>query len=289
MFLENYPLSKVTSLGVGGPADFFLQPTSTNDVAQAQRFAIERGLPLTIIGYGTNLLVRDGGIRGVVLQIAHPFAEAKVEGMILTAQAGCLLGSLSKLALHHHLSGLEFAVGIPGGLGGATFMNAGAYGGEVGPLIRSIQFVRDGQLGTWSRGEFYFSYRSSRLQSEAEGAAIVTQVELELKPGAPRDILQRMNDFQNQRRSKQPLEYPSAGSTFKRPPGYYVGPLIEQAGLKGLRIGGAQVSTKHAGFITRIGEAKARDFLDLIAKIQDTILQEFGVALEPEIRILGED
>jgi len=180
-------------------------------------------------------------------------------------------------------------VGIPGGLGGATFMNAGAYGGEVGPLIRSIQFVRDGQLGTWSRGEFYFSYRSSRLQSEAEGAAIVTQVELELKPGAPRDILQRMNDFQNQRRSKQPLEYPSAGSTFKRPPGYYVGPLIEQAGLKGLRIGGAQVSTKHAGFITRIGEAKARDFLDLIAKIQDTILQEFGVALEAEIRILGED
>lgn len=288
MFLKNYPLSKVTSLGVGGPADFFAQPTSASDVVQAQRFAAEHGLPLTIIGYGTNLLVRDGGVRGVVLQIAHSLAEAKVEGTILTAQAGCLLGSLSKLALHHHLSGLEFAVGIPGGLGGATFMNAGAYGGEIGPLIRSIQFVQNGQPDTWSRGEFYFSYRSSRLQNDAKGA-IVTQVELELSPGEPSDILQRMDDFQNQRRSKQPLEYPSAGSTFKRPPGHYVGPLIEQVGLKGLRIGGAQVSTKHAGFITKTGEATARDFLNVIAKIQDTILQEFGIELEPEIRILGED
>ncbi len=288
MFLKDYPLSKVTSLGVGGPADFFIQPKSTHEVVQAQNFSAEKGLPLTIIGYGTNLLIRDGGIRGVVLQMAQAFAGAKVEGTILTAQAGCLLGSLSKLALHHHLSGLEFAVGIPGGLGGAAFMNAGAYGGEIGPLIRSIQYVQNGQPGTWNRDEFYFSYRSSRLQGDAKGAN-VTQAELELTPGEPCDILQKMDDFQNQRRSKQPLEYPSAGSTFKRPPGHYVGPLIEKAGLKGFRIGGAQVSTKHAGFIIKTGEATAQDFLDLIAKIQDTIRQGFGVQLEPEIRILGED
>ncbi|HBN94768.1 MAG TPA: hypothetical protein DDZ66_00585, partial [Firmicutes bacterium] len=153
---------------------------------------------------------------------------------------------------------------------------------------RSIQYVQNGQPGTWNRDEFYFSYRSSRLQGDAKGA-IVTQAELELTPGEPCDILQKMDGFQNQRRSKQPLEYPSAGSTFKRPPGHYVGPLIEKAGLKGFRIGGAQVSTKHAGFIIKTGEATAQDFLDLIAKIQDTIRQGFGVQLEPEIRILGED
>lgn len=288
MFLKDYPLSKVTSLGVGGPADFFLQPRSTQEVIQAQVFAKEKGLPLTVIGYGTNLLIRDGGVRGVVLQMAQTFAEAEIEGTILTAQAGCLLGSLSKLALRHGLSGLEFAVGIPGGLGGAAFMNAGAYGGEIGPLIRSIQFVRNGQVGTWNRDEFYYSYRSSRLQGEAKDA-IVTQVELELTPGDPCDILRKMDDFQKQRRSKQPLEYPSAGSTFKRPPGHFVGPLIEEAGLKGFTIGGAQVSTKHGGFIIKIGEATACDFLSLIATIQDRILRDFGVQLEPEVRILGED
>jgi UDP-N-acetylmuramate dehydrogenase len=288
MFIENYPLSKVTSLGVGGPADLFIQAKSADDVANAQLFALENNLPLTLIGYGTNLLIRDGGIRGVVLQITESLSQAQVEGTILTAQAGCLLGSLAKLALRHCLTGLEFAVGIPGGLGGAAFMNAGAYGGEIGPLIENIQFVQDGRLQCWNRAEFYFSYRSSRLQQEIKDA-IVTEVELKLAPGAKPAILEKMNDFQGQRRSKQPLEYPSAGSTFKRPPGHYVGPLIEQAGLKGLRIGGAEVSTKHAGFIIKIDEATSRDFLDLIAKIQETILQDFGIALEPEIRILGED
>ncbi len=288
MFSKNYPLSKVTSLGVGGPADLFVQATSACEITKAQRYAKEHCLPLTIIGYGTNLLIRDGGVRGVVLQIAESLSSAKIEGTKLTAEAGCLLGSLSKLAFFHGLSGLEFAVGIPGGLGGAVFMNAGAYGGEVGPLIESVQFAQDGNLHRWSREEFYFSYRSSRLQQEAQNA-IVTAVDLRLDSGARADIRRRMNDFQGQRRSKQPLEYPSAGSTFKRPPGHFVGPLIEQAGLKGLRIGGAEVSTKHAGFIIKTGDATSRDFLDLIAKIQETILRDFDIALEPEIRILGED
>lgn len=287
MFLRDYPLSQVTSLGVGGPADFFIRPANTNEVIRAQRFAMEHDYSLTIIGYGTNLLVRDGGIRGVVMQIAEPFARARVHGNLLTATTGCLFGSLSKLALQHGLSGLEFAVGIPGGLGGATFMNAGAYGGEIGPLIRQVQFVQNGSEGSWNQDEFFYSYRSSRIQKE-QAKTIVTQVVLELQPKSKTSILQQMNDLQEQRRSKQPLEYPSAGSTFKRPPGYYVGPLIEQAGLKGFRIGGAEVSTKHAGFLIRTGEAKAQDFLDLITRIQEIIFQENGVTLEPEIRILGD-
>lgn len=287
MFMTDYPLAEVTSLGVGGPADLFCRPKSAMEVAQAQSYARENNLPLTVIGYGTNLLIRDGGIRGVVMQIAHHFAQAKVEGNILTATTGCLMSSLAKLALHHGLSGLEFAVGIPGGLGGATYMNAGAYGGEIGPLIRGVEFVQNGSIGHWNRDEFHFSYRSSRLQNEVD-QAIVTQVELELSLGEQEKILQEMNKLQHQRRSKQPLEYPSAGSTFKRPSGHYVGPMIEKAGLKGLRIGGAEVSTKHAGFVIRVGKATARDFLELISIIQGTILQEFGIELEPEIRILGE-
>lgn len=288
MFLKDYPLANVTSLGVGGPADFFIRPSSAEEIVAAQRFALERDYPLTIIGYGTNLLVRDGGIRGVVIQIAEPFAKAKVERNILTATTGCLFSSLSKLALHHSLKGLEFAVGIPGGLGGAAFMNAGAYEGEIGPLIRRVDFVQDGHTGSWGKNEFSFSYRSSRLQTE-EKQAIVTTIALELERGDRPEILAQMLRLQQRRRSKQPLEYPSAGSTFKRPAGYYVGPLIEGAGLKGFRLGGAEVSRKHAGFLIRVGEAKAEDFLNLIAEIQRIIFEKRGVHLEPEIRILGED
>ena len=288
MFLRNYPLANLTSLGVGGPADFFIQAANLQEVVEAQRFALDHNYPLTVIGYGTNLLIKDGGIRGVVVQIAAPFARAKVEDPILSATTGCLLSSLSKLALRHGLSGLEFAVGIPGGLGGAAYMNAGAYGGEIGPLVRSVQLVQDGVVKTWQRSELDFSYRTSRFQTEAS-RPIVTEVQLELVPMDQGAIRQKMNDLQNQRRSKQPLEYPSAGSTFKRPPDHYVGPLIEKAGLKGLRIGGAEVSTKHAGFIVKKGEATAKDFLDLIATIQSVIWDQFRVRLEPEIRILGED
>ena len=288
MFLRNYPLANLTSLGVGGPADFFIQPANLQEIVEAQRFALDHNYPLTVIGYGTNLLIKDGGIRGVVVQIAAPFARAKVEDTILSATTGCLLSSLSKLALRHGLSGLEFAVGIPGGLGGAAYMNAGAYGGEIGPLVRSVQLVQDGVVKTWQRSELDFSYRTSRFQTEAS-RPIVTEVQLELVPMDQGAIRQKMNDLQNQRRSKQPLEYPSAGSTFKRPPDHYVGPLIEKAGLKGLRIGGAEVSTKHAGFIVKKSEATAKDFLDLIATIQSVIWDQFRVRLEPEIRILGED
>jgi UDP-N-acetylmuramate dehydrogenase len=179
-------------------------------------------------------------------------------------------------------------VGIPGGLGGAVFMNAGAYGGEIGPLVKSVQVVQNGKLLEWEKADLSFAYRSSRFQKEND-TAIVTRVELELSPENKDIILQKMLDLQGQRRSKQPLEFPSAGSTFKRPPGHYVGPLIEQAGLKGFRIGGAEVSTKHAGFIVKTGAATAQDFLDLIHTIQKIIFEKFQVRLDPEIRILGED
>lgn len=288
MFLRDYPLALVTSLGVGGPADYFIRPENIQEIKDTQNFAHNKGLTLTVLGYGTNLLIKDGGIRGVVMQIAEPFAHASVTDNLLVATTGCLLSSLSKLALQHGLSGLEFAVGIPGGLGGATFMNAGAYGGEIGPLIKEITFVQNGSEGKWTHSEFSFSYRDSRLQQEPN-STIATSIMLELQPEEPRVVLAKMLDLQHQRQSKQPLEYPSAGSTFKRPLGYYVGPLIEKAGLKGYRIGGAEVSTKHGGFLVKKGEATARDFLDLISHIQKVILQEYGVSLEPEIRIIGED
>jgi UDP-N-acetylmuramate dehydrogenase len=288
VFLRNYPLSNVTSLGVGGPADYFIRPSTTEEIIAAQRFALEKDYPLTVIGYGTNLLVRDGGIRGVVIQIAEPFAKAKVDRNLLTATTGCLFSSVSKLALSHSLSGLEFAVGIPGGIGGAAYMNAGAYGGEIGPLVKRVDFVQGGELRSWEGDEYSFSYRSSRLQTETE-KAIATQVVFELKPREGKEILTKMLELQEQRRAKQPLEYPSAGSTFKRPAGHYVGPLIEGAGLKGLRIGGAEVSRKHAGFLIRVGDAKAADFLNLIKEIQRVIWEKHGVHLEPEIRVIGED
>ncbi|HHU61982.1 MAG TPA: UDP-N-acetylmuramate dehydrogenase [Natronincola sp.] len=288
MFQRNFSLAQVTSLGVGGPADYFIQPSNVDEIILAQRFALDKNLPLTIIGYGTNLLIRDGGIRGVVMRLAEPFAKAKVKSNFLTATTGCLFSSISKLALHHNLSGLEFAVGIPGGLGGAAFMNAGAYGGEIGPLIHEIEFVQNGEVGRWCKEDFSFSYRSSRIQKE-QHMTIVSQVVLELLPTNKSIILEKMNDLQTQRRSKQPVEYPSAGSTFKRPTGHYVGPLIEKAGLKGLRVGGAEVSCKHGGFLIKTGESRACDFLKLISIIQKEILEQFSVELEPEIRILGED
>ncbi len=171
MFLKDFPLKNVTALGVGGPADYFICPTDIEEILQAQRFALSRSLPLTVIGYGTNLLVRDGGVRGVVLQLAAPFAKASVKGGVLEATTGCLFSSLSKLALHHGLSGLEFAVGIPGSLGGAAFMNAGAYEGEIGPLIKKVEFAKNGELYSWDRADFTYSYRHSRLQEEAAIAA----------------------------------------------------------------------------------------------------------------------
>lgn len=283
--LVDYPMAKVTSLEVGGPADYFFRPTSPQEIQWALKLANEKRLPVTVIGYGTNLLVTDKGIRGLVIQIADSYAQAKVEGNFLTATAGCLYGSISKLAAYHGLAGLEFAVGIPGGVGGAVFMNAGAYDGEIGPLVRRVKWVSDQSIDTWDKGEYSYSYRCSRVQ---QAGVVVAEVTLELTPGDRQAIYGKMDDFQQRRRSRQPLEYPSAGSTFKRPEGHFVGPMIEEAKLKGYRVGGAQVSEKHAGFIINRGGATAQDILDLIDHIQKTIKHKFGVDLEPEVRIIGQ-
>ncbi len=282
---QNYPLKHVTSLGVGGRAAYFFRPRNEEEIREAYGFAIKRNLPLVIMGYGTNLLIRDTGIYGLVLQIGDNLSGVRVEGQTIHAKAGCLLSSVSKLAAYHGLTGLEFAVGIPGGIGGACFMNAGAYGGEIGPFVQKLNWIKGETKGTFDAKDYTYSYRMSNLQQEE---LVVTEVTLQLAPGDKNQILAQMEDFQQQRRAKQPLEHKNAGSTFKRPKGHFVGPLLEQARLKGMRIGDAMVSPKHAGFIVNTGDATATDVLALIFHIQKVIDEQFGVKLDPEIRILGE-
>ena len=283
--IKDYLMADLTSLGVGGPADLLCKPESIPEIQAALKYAREHNLPVTIIGYGSNLLVTDKGIRGLVIQLAENFAKAAVSGTKIRAAAGCLFSSLSKLACHHSLTGLEFAVGIPGSLGGAIYMNAGAYGGEIGPLIEEITWVTEDKTGVWSKADFNYSYRHSRVQTDK---VIVVEAVIQLKPGNKKEILEKMKELQAKRHELQPLDQPSAGSTFKRPPGLYVGPMIEGANLKGYKIGGAQVSPKHAGFIVNTGGATAQDVLDLIAHFQKTIKDMYDVDLQPELRIVGE-
>ncbi|NLM24920.1 MAG: UDP-N-acetylmuramate dehydrogenase [Firmicutes bacterium] len=285
LIYRDYPMSKATSFKVGGPADYLFRPETIEDLQLGLQYAQHYQLPITVIGCGSNLLVTDKGIRGFVIQLAENFSKATVHNNQITATSGCYFSALSKLAAYHSLTGLEFAVGIPGSLGGAIYMNAGAYDGEIGPLIEEVVWVTADEVGTWSRDEFTYSYRNSKAQEEG---VIVAGATLQLAPGNPEEIYAKMNDFQEKRRSKQPLEYPSAGSTFKRPPGRYVGPMIEEADLKGYSIGGAQVSTKHAGFIINTGNATATDIINLIEFIQKTIKEKFDVDLIPEVRIIGE-
>jgi UDP-N-acetylmuramate dehydrogenase len=283
--IKNFPMAQLTSLGVGGPADYLCKPKSIAEIQEALRYAQSNQLPITVIGYGSNLLVTDKGIRGMVIQLAENFASAAVEGTRIRATAGCLFSSVSKLAAYHGLTGLEFAVGIPGSLGGAIYMNAGAYDGEIGPLVEEVTWVTADEVGVWTKSEFTYSYRHSRVQT---AEVIVAEAVLQLQPGDQGAILAKMKELQVRRKARQPLDQPTAGSTFKRPPGLYVGPLIEEANLKGFSIGGAQVSTKHAGFIVNTGGATAQDVLDLIAHIQKTIKTKYNVDLQPELRIIGE-
>lgn len=283
--IKNFPMAQLTSLGVGGPADYLCKPKSIAEIQEALRYAQSNQLPITVIGYGSNLLVTDKGIRGMVIQLAENFASAAVEGTRIRATAGCLFSSVSKLAAYHGLTGLEFAVGIPGSLGGAIYMNAGAYDGEIGPLVEEVTWVTADEVEVWTKSEFTYSYRHSRVQT---AEVIVAEAVLQLQPGDQGAILAKMKELQARRKARQPLDQPTAGSTFKRPPGLYVGPLIEEANLKGFSIGGAQVSTKHAGFIVNTGGATAQDVLDLIAHIQKTIKTKYNVDLQPELRIIGE-
>ncbi|HHV95590.1 MAG TPA: UDP-N-acetylmuramate dehydrogenase [Clostridiaceae bacterium] len=281
------PLKNHTSFKVGGPADIFITPRNVSHVIDIVEVCKSHGVPFFIMGNGTNLIVRDKGIRGVVIKIGEYLNNYHVDGEVIEAEAGILLSDLSKIACENSLTGLEFACGIPGTLGGAIVMNAGAYGGEMKDVVISTHYLNnEGELKVAVGDEHLFGYRTSFIQKKG---GIVLKTKLKLRIGDKELIRQQMDILNEKRAKSQPLEMPSAGSVFKRPPGYFTGPLIEQCGLKGYSIGGAQVSTKHCGFIVNKGNASASDIIALIKFVQDKVKAEFGVHLEPEIKIVGEE
>ena len=284
--LENAPMSRYTTFRVGGPADVLFFPASVEELQEALAAAKAKGIPVCLIGNGSNLIVRDGGIRGLVIALGEPFSELRVEGAQVWAQAGARLSAVAAAAQRAGLAGLEFASGIPGTLGGGCAMNAGAYGGELKDVLVWADVLLDGELHRLSRDEMEMGYRSTM---PLRRGAIVVAACFELRRDDPEAIQERMRDLANRRREKQPLNLPSAGSTFKRPEGHFAGALIEQCGLKGCTIGGAQVSQKHAGFIVNVGEATAADILNLIEHVQRVVRAQTGVHLETEVRVLGEN
>lgn len=285
--LTNEPMARHTTFRIGGNADVFLLPASIEELLEVLRLVKQYSVPLTILGNGSNVLVRDGGIRGAVASFGKPFAHIERRGTRIAAGAGATLGTVSLFAASHSLSGLEFAVGIPGSLGGAIFMNAGAYDGEMSNVVSNVTAVTPkGELRRYRASEMNFGYRHSVFQ---ENGHIICEIELALQAEEATVIQEKMAEFTKRRMEKQPLDKPSAGSTFKRPPGLFAGTLIDEAGLKGFSIGGAQVSEKHAGFVINKGGATAADVLALIEEIQRRIEEKNGVRLIPEIRIIGED
>jgi UDP-N-acetylmuramate dehydrogenase len=286
ILLRNEPMSKHTSFRIGGPADILIMPGTIDDIKTIFQICDEEKVETLVMGNGSNLLVRDKGIRGVVIKIADNMSDVKIDNERVVAQAGVLLSKLSKLVVEKSLKGFEFASGIPGTLGGAVTMNAGAYGGEMKDVIIEAK-VMDGnrEIHTLTNRELDFGYRSSIIQRKG---FLVLDVTMELEKGNPAEIKEIIRDFTNRRTTKQPLHLPSAGSTFKRPQGYFAGKLIEDAGLKGVRVGGAQVSELHSGFIVNVDHATAEDVLNLIGLIQKTVRDKYNAELQPEVRIVGE-
>ena len=283
--LVNVPMSEYTTLKLGGPADYLVFPRSTDEIAALFAEAGAYNQPVTVIGHGSNLLVLDGGIRGLVIRIGKNMKRITRKGNRITAQAGAMLGKVAMEAAEAGLTGLEFASGIPGTVGGGVTMNAGAYDGEMAQVVTQVRGIRPGGGEVClSREEMNFGYRHSAVK---EKNFIVTSVDFELQEGAPEAIRAKMAELNAKRAEKQPLDQPSAGSTFKRPEGYYAAALIDQCGLKGYSIGGAMVSMKHAGFLINNGTS-SQDFLDLMVKVQQIVEERVGVRLEPEIKIVGE-
>ena len=285
---EDLSLSGLTTFRIGGPADYVVSPENIDELNQAIRVLRDQGIPYVVLGRGSNVLASDEGFRGAVIRLSTDyFQRIRVEGELITAEAGVTLTHLSRTARRNGLTGLEFASGIPGSLGGGLYMNAGAYGGEMKDIVKEVTVVDlFGDQMTLSGEEMEFGTRSSILQKKSW---IAVRAVLKLQKGDPQTIEQRMEELTQQRKAKQPIELPSAGSVFKRPQGYFAGALIEQAGLKGYKIGGAEVSEKHAGFIVNRGGATCEDIVSLIRYIQKTVEEKFGVKLEPEIRYLSPD
>ena len=278
-------LSEYVNFKVGGPADILLIPNSKEQVIKSIKICKENNIPFYLIGNGSNILVRDGGFRGVVLSLKN-VKNIYVDGEKIEAECGVMLKEVSDKAIENSLTGFEFACGIPGTIGGAVFMNAGAYDGEISKVIESAEVIDENcNIIRLSREELDFGYRSSLVMKK--GYTVLSAV-FKLEKGQVKTIKELIEDLTNKRESKQPLEYPSAGSTFKRPTGYFAGKLIQDAGLKGYSIGGAAVSEKHSGFVINKGNATAKDITDLIKHIQDEVKKQFGVDLHPEVRIIGE-
>ena len=283
--LVNEPMSRHTTLKLGGSADYLAFPRSEEEIAGLFEEADRNGIPVTVIGHGSNLLVLDGGIRGLVISVGKNMRTITRDGNTLTAQAGAMLGSAAAEAAEAGLTGLEFASGIPGTVGGGVTMNAGAYGGEMAQAVTRVRGIRrNGETVELSRAEMDFGYRHSAV---TEMNLTVTEVTFELQAGEPSEIRAKMSELNARRAEKQPLDVPSAGSTFKRPEGYYAAALIDQCGLKGYSVGGAQVSLKHAGFLVNKGTS-SRDFLELMKQVAGIVEERTGVRLEPEVRIIGE-
>lgn len=275
-----------TSFKVGGPVDILATPESFQQVVDVIKLCRENNIPYYIIGNGTNLLVKDGGIRGAIIKLCK-LDDIKIEGEKIIAQSGAQLKDVSDVALENNLTGFEFACGIPGSIGGAAAMNAGAYNGEISNVIESAKIIdNDGNITVLNKEELELGYRMSSILKHGY---TVLQVTFKLHKGEYQKIKDRIDDLNRRRSEKQPLEYPSAGSTFKRPEGYFAAKLIEDSGLKGISVGGAEVSAKHSGFIINKGEATAKDILDLIKLVQDKVKDKFNVDLYTEVRIIGED
>ena len=287
-FIFSAPMSEHTTFKIGGAADVLIFPSSAEEVSKIFKLIDLFSLPCTVLGNGSNILVRDKGIRGAVVKFTEKFfGEMHCEGDKLIACAGAELKSVAEFAAENSLSGLEFSCGIPGSLGGAIFMNAGAYDGEMKNVIGKVKAVtRDGAFVEFDRRDLDLSYRHSIFQ---ENNCAICEVELNLRRGDADEIKNKMTEFNAQRESKQPLDFPSAGSTFKRPEGNFAGTLIDKTGLKGLKIGGAMVSEKHAGFVVNAGGATADDVLNLIEEVKRRVEENYGIELAPEVRIIGEE
>lgn len=284
--LVDEPLMNYTFTKTGGPADFLAFPKNADEVRDLVLYCKDENMPWLILGNASNLIVKDGGIRGLVIMLSD-MTDITVEEGLLIAEAGAKLIDATYVALDHSLTGFEFACGIPGSVGGAVFMNAGAYDGEVQTIFESCDvLLADGSIQTYTKEDMDFAYRHTAIQ---ELQAIILRARFRLVKGDYDQIKARMVELTKLRQLKQPLEYPSCGSVFKRPVGHYTGKLIQDAGLQGMRWGGAQISEKHAGFIVNVDNATATDYLELIAYIQKTILEKFGVTLETEVRIIGEE
>lgn len=284
--LTDEPMKQHTTFKIGGPADYFLVPETGEEVGEIIKICRKTDTPYFILGNGSNLLVGDGGYRGAVIQVYRNMSAVTVEGTTITAQAGALLSAVAAAAKNASLTGFEFAGGIPGTVGGAAVMNAGAYGGEMKDVLVEVTVMdAEGKIFAISAEKLELGYRTSVIK---KAGYIVLEAKIRLKEGDQEAIRERMKELTIQRTTKQPLEYPSAGSTFKRPEGYFAGKLVMYSGLRGYQVGGARISEKHCGFVINAGDATAKDVRTLMDNVRDIVYEKYGVTLEPEVKFLGE-